>query len=117
VTWTNPGSITQGTALSGLQLDATASVPGSFAYTPGPGAVLPAGTNLLAAVFTPDDTLDYLGTTNTVQLVVAAAAADEDDSPLFPGGGGLVLLAGMAALGAAFLRWRAAGGDASRPPA
>ena len=34
ITWVNPANITSGTALSGTQLDATASVPGTFVYTP-----------------------------------------------------------------------------------
>ena len=50
ITWPNPGSIKQGTALSGAQLDATATcivggrtviVPGTFTYSPEPGHVLP----------------------------------------------------------------------------
>jgi uncharacterized repeat protein (TIGR03803 family) len=73
VTWTTPASITFGTALSSNQLDATASVPGSFAYTPTNGTVLNAGTNTLSVVFTPADTENYIKTTNTVSLVVSSA--------------------------------------------
>ena len=40
VSWTNPAPITYGAALSSVQLNATASVPGSFAYTPTNGTVL-----------------------------------------------------------------------------
>ena len=40
ITWSNPADITYGTALSGTQLDATANVPGTFAYTPASGTVL-----------------------------------------------------------------------------
>ena len=35
ITWDNPANILYGTALSGAQLAATASVPGTFTYTPG----------------------------------------------------------------------------------
>ena len=73
ITWTNPAPITYGTALSSNQLDATASVPGSFAYTPPNGTVLNAGTNTLSVVFTPTDTVDFSSTTNTVSLVVSSA--------------------------------------------
>ena len=59
VTWANPADITYGTALSATQLDATATVPGTFVYTPAPGTVLPAGpARLLSVTFTPTDTAD-----------------------------------------------------------
>ena len=38
ITWADPADITYGTALSGTQLDATASVPGTLTYTPAAGA-------------------------------------------------------------------------------
>ena len=53
VTWGNPSSITYGTVLSNTQLKATASVQGSFVYTPAAGTVLNAGTQTLRVVFTP----------------------------------------------------------------
>src|SRR5665647_449614 len=53
VTWGNPSSITYGTVLSSTQLKATASVQGSFVYTPAAGTVLNAGTQILRVVFTP----------------------------------------------------------------
>ena len=37
ITWATPADITYGTALSATQLNATASAPGTFAYTPAPG--------------------------------------------------------------------------------
>ena len=43
VTWSNPASIPYGTPLSATQLNATASVPGTFVYTPPAGTVLPRG--------------------------------------------------------------------------
>ena len=43
ITWANPASIVYGTALTAAQLDATANVPGTFAYSPAAGAVLGAG--------------------------------------------------------------------------
>ena len=66
ITWANPADITYGTALSTTQLDATASVPGTFAYTPASGTVLHAGNGqTLSVTFTPTDTADY--TTATKQ--------------------------------------------------
>ena len=67
VTWNTPAAITYGTALSATQLNATASVPGTFAYVPSAGRVLTTGTNQLQALFTPADTGDYsmaIGSTN-----------------------------------------------------
>src|SRR5581483_2512706 len=60
VNWTNPADIVYGTALDAGQLDATASVSGSFTYMPGAGAVLHAGPSQeLDAIFTPDDITHY----------------------------------------------------------
>ena len=73
ITWTDPAAITYGTPLSSNQLNATASVPGSFACTPASGSVLKAGTNGLSAMFTPTDTVDYSSVTDTVSLVVLRA--------------------------------------------
>ncbi|MGA3328150.1 MAG: Ig-like domain-containing protein, partial [Terriglobia bacterium] len=39
ITWSNPSAITYGTALGGTQLNASANVQGSFAYTPASGTV------------------------------------------------------------------------------
>src|SRR5439155_13200951 len=44
ITWTNPADITYPTLLSATQLNATADVAGSFAYTPASGTTLDAGT-------------------------------------------------------------------------
>src|SRR5260370_17355907 len=40
ITWAPPAAITYGTALSGTQFDASASVPGALVYTP-PARTLP----------------------------------------------------------------------------
>ena len=39
ITWASPASIVYGTALSAAQLDATANVAGTFAYSPAAGTV------------------------------------------------------------------------------
>jgi hypothetical protein len=71
VTWDNPGPITPGTPLSATQLDATASVPGSFTYTPAAGTVLKPGLGqTLSATFTPADSTDYSSVHASVSLEV-----------------------------------------------
>jgi sugar lactone lactonase YvrE len=74
LTWANPAPITYGTALSASQLNATSTVPGSFAYNPLLDTVLNAGTITLSTSFTPTDTVNYRGASATVNLVVSPAA-------------------------------------------
>jgi YVTN family beta-propeller protein len=73
ITWANPAAITYGTALSATQLNATANVPGTFAYNPATGVVLDAGPQPLNVTFTPTDTTNYTTATTSVTLVVNAA--------------------------------------------
>src|SRR5271154_1807405 len=73
ITWATPASIRAGTALTTAQLDATASVPGSFKYSPAAGTVLAAGTQQLTTVFSPANTTDYASATGHTSLVVGAA--------------------------------------------
>ena len=73
LTWTNPAAIFYGTPLGSNQLNATATVPGQFAYAPTNGAVLNAGSNILSLAFTPTDLVDYSSFTDAVGLVVSPA--------------------------------------------
>ena len=76
VSWSTPSAITYGTALSGTQLNATASVGGSFIYTPASGTVLNAGTQTLSVNFAPSDATDYNSVNGkTVSLTVNKATA------------------------------------------
>ncbi|HWE03961.1 MAG TPA: Ig-like domain repeat protein [Tepidisphaeraceae bacterium] len=60
--WAPSSAIIYGTALGAAQLDATSSVPGAFAYTPAAGTVLdPGNGQMLSAIFTPADAVDYTG--------------------------------------------------------
>src|SRR6202041_3998773 len=68
ITWNTPAAITYGTALSAAQLNATASVAGSFAYSPVAGTVLGAGAQTLSVTFTPTNSTDYAVTTDSVTL-------------------------------------------------
>ena len=71
ITWANPASIVYGTALSSAQLDATASVPGTFTYTPAAGTVLGAGNSqTLSVTFTPTDSTDYKSASATASINV-----------------------------------------------
>ena len=72
ITWAPLAAITQGTALSSTQLDATASVPGTFSYSESVGAVPPVGTLPLTATFTPTDATDYTPATAHNSLTVSA---------------------------------------------
>jgi hypothetical protein len=73
ITWPVPGSIVYGMTLSGSQLNATASVPGTFVYSPAAGTVLGAGTRTLSVTFTPTDTTGYTIATANVTLTVKQA--------------------------------------------
>ena len=71
ITWSAPAAVSAGTALSSAQLNATASVPGSFAYVPEAGALLSvSGVTPLTAIFTPTDNQDYATVTTQVNLTV-----------------------------------------------
>lgn len=73
ISWSNPPTITYGTALSASQLTATANVPGVFVYTPAAGAVPNAGTQSLGVSFTPTDSSNYTGAAKSVNLAVNKA--------------------------------------------
>ena len=70
VSWPAPASISYGTALSGTQLNASASAAGTFTYAPPAGTVLNAGTSTLMATFTPTDTASYKSVTASTTLTV-----------------------------------------------
>jgi hypothetical protein len=55
ITWPEPKPIVFGRPLTEEQLNAAASVPGRFDYTPTFGTVAPVGTIMLTALFTPQD--------------------------------------------------------------
>ena len=65
--------MTYGAALSAQQLNASAGVPGVFAYSPTAGTVLNAGTSTLTVVFTPQDTVDYSIASNNVSVEILPA--------------------------------------------
>ena len=73
ITWPAPASIVYGTALSATQLNAATAVPGSWAYSPAAGTVLPAGGQTLSVIFTPTDSAAYNTATATVAISVLKA--------------------------------------------
>jgi len=74
ITWAAPASVTYGTALSSIQLDASSGgVAGTFAYSPVIGTVLAAGSQTLSVTFTPTDTADYTTASGSVTLTVNKA--------------------------------------------
>jgi FG-GAP-like repeat/Bacterial Ig-like domain (group 3) len=73
ITWATPAAITNPTPLSATQLNATASVPGTFAYSPAAGTVLKAGRQTLSVTFTPTDTADYSSAEAMITLTVNPA--------------------------------------------
>ncbi|MCI0538539.1 MAG: Ig-like domain-containing protein, partial [Verrucomicrobiales bacterium] len=75
ITWSAPVAIVYGTPLSGQQLNATTDVPGTFAYDPPLGTILPAGSGqTLGVTFTPDDSATYTTASATVLLDVEKAS-------------------------------------------
>lgn len=72
--WPTPASIVAGTALSSMQLDASASgvagiaLPGSFTYTPAIGTIPASGTQTLKVTFAPSDGNDYTTASSSVTL-------------------------------------------------
>ena len=82
LTWATPAAIDVGTKLSGEQLRARSSAPGTFAYDPASGSTPAAGEHTLSATFEPDDREAFRGGTVTTTLVVRAAEpATEPETP------------------------------------
>ena len=70
ITWANPSAISYGTALSATQLNATASVPGTFTYSPANGTILNAGPNQVLTVnFVPASSANYNSVNGTSVMI------------------------------------------------
>jgi hypothetical protein len=87
VTW-NPSAVVYGAPLGSAQLNATTTIPGSWAYSPGSGTVLSAGNHTLSVTFTPTDSSDYTPASQTatvkVQYSLNACLGDLGHSILQP---------------------------------
>ena len=68
--WHAPDPIPYGTPLGANQLNATASVPGKFEYTPSRGYVLSKGTHTIWVTFIPADPKRYSPAQATVSLTI-----------------------------------------------
>ena len=73
ITWPPPADVVFGTPLGAAQLNATASVPGTFAYTPAAGTVLSQGVHSLSVEFTPTDGVNYAHAFENVDITVLPA--------------------------------------------
>ncbi|WP_158277573.1 MBG domain-containing protein [Opitutus sp. ER46] len=72
IAWT-PATLNYGTPLGAAQLNASAGITGTYAYTPAAGTQLGVGTHTLSVTFTPTDSDTYLPATTTATLTVAKA--------------------------------------------
>ena len=71
LTWNPPTDFAAGTTLTAAQLNATASVPGTFVYAPAAGTVLTTGPGqTLRVTFTPTDIATYASVTKSVAINV-----------------------------------------------
>ena len=70
IAWPQPAPITAQAPLSGLQLDATANVPGTFVYSPAAGTLLSPPQQMLNVTFTPTDITDYTNAMASVMITV-----------------------------------------------
>jgi RHS repeat-associated protein len=77
IVWAVPASITDKTALSAAQLNATSPAAGAFIYSPTAGTVLKSGPQLLTVTLTPTDTADYLPNTTTVSINVVPGGTSD----------------------------------------
>ena len=86
VNWNAPAPIAFLTPLSAAQLNATASVPGTFAYAPAAGTLLAAGSKTLSVKFTPASS-NYSTVITTVPLTVLGPGVSVIGSQLYIVGG------------------------------
>ena len=108
LTWPAPADIVYGTALGPTQLNATADVPGAFAYTPPAGTVLPVGNGqTLSTTFTPFDTVRYL--TATASVVINVLPAPTLTVTVLAPNGGEKVFVGVPTV----VRWSATGAPTS----
>lgn len=81
LTWSNPADIVYGTMLSSTQLNANASIAGTFTYTPGLNSILKVGSGQsLSVAFTPTDAINY-ETVNKTVLINVITGTLSTDSP------------------------------------
>ena len=75
VTWPTPAAISYGTALTGTQLDATSTAPGTLVYSPAAGTVLSVGSHTLTVTLTPTVPANYTTSTATAKVTLTVNKA------------------------------------------
>jgi PGF-pre-PGF domain-containing protein len=70
ITWNKPEDIVYRTALNDTQLNAEASVNGTFVYNPAEGTIIGIGEQILNVNFTPEDTANYTNASKSVSINV-----------------------------------------------
>jgi hypothetical protein len=109
ITWATPAPIAFGVALDGTQLDATASVPGTFTYNPTAETIPAVGSDTLRAVLTPTDATNYTTATASVTLIVGQPVPILGSlSPAFGSAGGsafLLTVGGSGFTSASVVEW------------
>ena len=70
ITWNQPQYIVYGAPLNNTQLDAVASVSGTYIYTPPIGTILNVGNQPLHVDFTPDDITNYTTASQDTTIIV-----------------------------------------------
>ena len=80
LSWGPLANMTYGAPLGPMQLNATSSVPGTFAYTPAAGNLLPVGSYVLNATFTPTNPTNYNSGTISTPLTVVKVTTSIDIS-------------------------------------
>src|SRR5205814_2388750 len=65
-----PAALSSGAALGPAQLAASASVPGTYSYSPAAGSILGAGPHTLSVSFTPTDSVDRKSVAEAATIVV-----------------------------------------------
>jgi TonB family protein len=78
IQWPAPSHVTPGVALGAAQLNASASVPGTFEYSPAAGAVLSERTHTLSVTFNPTDKANYTTAQATISVTVAKTVPEID---------------------------------------
>jgi hypothetical protein len=74
LSWAAPAAIIYGTPLGTTQLDAKATIPGTFKYSPAPGTILTVGSGQLLTVdFAPTDSRDYTHGSAAARITVTKA--------------------------------------------
>lgn len=86
ILWFNPVAITNPTPLSGAQLNARPSVPGTLTYSPADGTVLEPGTYVLTVKLVPTDpNFEELESKVTLLVRSKPAQANDPKAPTTPG--------------------------------